>query len=1314
MSAVVLSGGRVLSFGGGALSIGGGSQPVVTTGLPKFIPGDFAGSGVVYNTSVSNAVTDIQQAISAGTTGISGYVIGIAWGSTETSTVSTSPTYNFSTVWAVFNYLQAVWPGAAFGVYLTGERGGSINQASITAANLANPPGFYVPQYILNCGGSVTIPNAFGSGSTTTYPVAPIYSGASSYGLTFEGYSGNTAPASNETFFFTQPAWFNPGVTQAFSNYVQAFHASTCPAPAAYNSSTVYSAGIQVTSGGNTYTFINAANSSGHAPPNATYWVQTNQTYVGLTLDLNPLVFFTGNNDEVSYSFTNAQNFSVGVTLNPPQSVSGASPSNTNFGIQYNKLFTNWTSFSPHTPVAINYSFGYYAQGASSDSNVNVAANVNANLPSVSLTLPVALSTIPGLAFSTSDTRGQDFSSSASNGGSSASWGGQGYFGIQSPGTGGISPTPTYTAQSGLMGKLAQIQPFDYQQDTNGAAINSAAAVANIMAASVIDKSQWRIWCMNDDFNTGGASWPTYIRNAIVANQATYPVSTLRPVNLMIGATISSVNVASATSLIVNYALFALNPAETGLTYTIYRNGVSVATGQTSGTFTDNGLTQGTTYTYTGAISNSNGTGPQGAGVNGTTSSPSWKTLPVGSGGFVRGMNIAPDGTMVAHTDTNGAFLYNGTKWNQLFNINSLPSSFLNSTDLQLVGQGCFEIQVAPTNTQIFYAAYDGYIWVSSNQGSTWTQTAFTQNSAGMNPNDSFSQISGKMAVDPHNSSIVFVGTENNGLYFTINGGTSWAHIAGVPSGSGAGICGILFNGNGTVTGGATQTIYAFVYGTGLYVSNNGGSTWAATSGGPTTMNGSCIDSSGNYYVGNGAGAYKYSVSWTTGFLEGNGVQTIAANPLQSGEIVATRASGWVNVSYDSGATWSSANYNTTPVSTDIPWLAAANYSSGGGMFIDSGGSAFSPVTNGLLMISGGTGMWKCTIPASGFTQSQVFTLNDFSVGIEQLVANEIVISPQSGSMPVVASWDRPFFNIASLTSYPSTYGPVNSFAIEMGWSVDYASANPDHIFGWSTWQGTNQSGVSTNYGVSWTSFATQWSNNTGGSIAASSSNNIVVSPAGGVQPGYTLNGGSSWAAVVLPGVSNWSGFFANFGSIIRCCAADRVTANTFYFYFPGTGVFISSNGGATWTLQKSGSIDGAAGFITSLRSVPGNAGHLFYTSGIQGGQTLNNAGTLPFYRSTNSGVTWTTVSNVLGVLAFNFGAVAPGKSYPSIYIVGYVGGVFGVWYSVDNAVTWTNLGSPFSTLGTLDYISCIAADPNNFGSVFVGFSVGGGYAYYG
>ena len=78
-------------------------------------------------------------------------------------------------------------------------------------------------------------------------------------------------------------------------------------------------------------------------------------------------------------------------------------------------------------------------------------------------------------------------------------------------------------------------------------------------------------------------------------------------------------------------------------------------------------------------------------------------------------------------------------------------------------------------------------------------------------------------------------------------------------------------------------------------------------------------------------------------------------------------------------------------------------------------------------------------------------------------------------------------------------------------------------------------------------------------------------------------------------------------------------------------------------------------------------------------------------------------------VSCFGFGAPAPGQSYPSIYIVGWVNNVYGIWQSTNNAQSWTQIGTyPDSSL---DQITTISGDPNIYGQVYVGFG-GSGYAY--
>ena len=77
--------------------------------------------------------------------------------------------------------------------------------------------------------------------------------------------------------------------------------------------------------------------------------------------------------------------------------------------------------------------------------------------------------------------------------------------------------------------------------------------------------------------------------------------------------------------------------------------------------------------------------------------------------------------------------------------------------------------------------------------------------------------------------------------------------------------------------------------------------------------------------------------------------------------------------------------------------------------------------------------------------------------------------------------------------------------------------------------------------------------------------------------------------------------------------------------------------------------------------------------------------------------------------MCFGYGAAAPGESYPAIYIVGWVNNVYGVWQSINNAQSWTQIGTWPNN--SLDTITTISGDPGIYGQVYVGFA-GSGAAY--
>ena len=365
----------------------------------------------------------------------------------------------------------------------------------------------------------------------------------------------------------------------------------------------------------------------------------------------------------------------------------------------------------------------------------------------------------------------------------------------------------------------------------------------------------------------------------------------------------------------------------------------------------------------------------------GAHAATNWQDLKVGGGGFVRGLIVHSDGTMVGRTDSSGAYLWNGSSWVQLVTNTSMPASYIASRPIDVGGAsggaGVYEVAIAPQNSNIMYMNFGGLIFSSTNKGTTWTQTNFPSQGAGCSPNDSYAQNGQKMAVDPNNSNVVYAGTETNGMYVTTNGGSSWTQASGVPVGTGAGITGILFYPGGGTVGGVTQVIYASSNGGGVYHTTNGGSNWALLSGGPTKVVYAAIDSSGNYYaVGNGgANLFKYSGGkWSIIAAPGSGdiLQSVAVNPFNISEVVATGVGGQLYISNNAGSSFAAINRDTSLSTPAIPWLLDANSFNGSPspyFYLDTGGLAFSPVTNGLLYLSGGTGMWKMNLPSGSAAQ---------------------------------------------------------------------------------------------------------------------------------------------------------------------------------------------------------------------------------------------------------------------------------------------------------------------------------------------------------
>jgi hypothetical protein len=687
----------------------------------------------------------------------------------------------------------------------------------------------------------------------------------------------------------------------------------------------------------------------------------------------------------------------------------------------------------------------------------------------------------------------------------------------------------------------------------------------------------------------------------------------------------------------------------------------------------------------------------------------SWRPLRVGAGGWLTGLDMSTDGTTrVVRTDTYGAYVWDaaGGQWRQLVTSTSMPAA---DVDVDK-NAGVYEVRVAPSDATRLYLAYLGNVYRSDNRGGSWSRTAFA--TVPMEPNDGYRMTGQKMAVDPANPDVVYVGTQQDGVFVTVDGGGTWQAVTAIPGSATAsggeypGHAGLAFDPGSGTTAGRTNVIYASSYGHGVYRSADAGATWSALAGGPSNVSHGKIAADGGYYVtGNDrAAVFRYlGGAWTGITPTAESWDTVLVDPFDASRVVAVRDGGYLDISGDRGATWSGILWgpgHNILVAPDIPWLGwtAETYMSTGDMLFD-------PVTAGRVWFAEGIGVWYTDLPA---TPPSAITFTSQSAGIEQLVANEIVAPP--GGQPVVASWDRPVFYIADPEVFPATHGPDRENAIVMGWGIDYATTTPSFIVGLIDWWGVEKSGSSTDGGRTWTPFPSvpPLGGAIGGCIAASTPTNIVWVPSNNTAAWTTQDGGATWTAVSAPGVpaSGETGWGWAYYLNRHIVAADRVTAGTFYLYNYLTGLYTTTDGGTTWTLAHAGEIAPFSTYNAELRSVPGQAGHLFFSSGQQSG---TNPAPNPFMRSTDGGVTWTAVPDVLEVYAFGFGRSAPGGSYPTIFIAGWVDGVYGVWRSDDDAGSWVSLDD--FPLGSLDRIKTVEGDKNVYGTVYVGFA-GSGYAY--
>jgi hypothetical protein len=451
-----------------------------------------------------------------------------------------------------------------------------------------------------------------------------------------------------------------------------------------------------------------------------------------------------------------------------------------------------------------------------------------------------------------------------------------------------------------------------------------------------------------------------------------------------------------------------------------------------------------------------------------------------------------------------------------------------------------------------------------------------------------------------------------------------------------------------------------------------------------------------------------------------------------------------------SNLTISSGTYNsgTGAVSLTLTGSAASGFGQGTGLALSSltGTGSFaalqaalgvgfytntfnaSSVSGTTVNFTGPTGLGSVTI--TGGTLHQVYNWNSMNVGIDSLVARQVIWP--ANNVPMLCSADVPVWQVPNnpfgASVGLSNFGPNANAPVVEGQFIDWASNVPTFIvetegqvISGTLFQGSNSSSGALG---SWTSFPVSPGNGT--VIAAADANNFVWASASSIK--FTTDGGNTWSAVTgasIPstGWSNSLGANPNFQSI----CADRVNIGTFYAYNFAGNVYKIISG--TATLQFTGKLDPSnSTYAFIIKAVPTQGGHIFWTGGTADDAAglysslanvtsfIPSRSSYPFQFSSNAGVTWTALANVANVLCFGFGAAAAGASYPAIFIAGWVNGIYGLW-RCDNfnpsslgSETWIKIG-----IFARNWIDCprtMEGDMSQWGRFIIGhngsgFSIG-------
>ncbi len=688
-----------------------------------------------------------------------------------------------------------------------------------------------------------------------------------------------------------------------------------------------------------------------------------------------------------------------------------------------------------------------------------------------------------------------------------------------------------------------------------------------------------------------------------------------------------------------------------------------------------------------------------------------WRNVAIGGGGFVTGLVFHPSepGLLYARTDVGGAYRRDAAsgRWIPL-------TDWLGQADANLTGIESLALDPSDpgrlylaAGTYTHERAGNGAILRSDDRGATFQRSDLPFKLGG---NELGRGNGERLAVDPGDGRVLFLGTRAHGLWRSGDHGASWQRVDGFPAlatsdsasavnhagrRQAIGIVFVVFDPASGRAGEPTPVVYAGVSSRegGLFRSDDAGRSWAPVEGQPTGLRPSHMvrDARGDFLLSygdepgpdrmNDGAVWRYSPArgaWTDitpapqstdGEGDGFGWGAVAVDASNPDVIVATTFRRWqprdeVYRSIDGGRHWTPVLAASEFDHAASPWTAQATPHWMADIEID-------PHDPDRVLFVTGYGVWASRDMRAldrGGTVHWVFD----DAGLEETVPLDLLSTTQ-GAPLVSGLGDIDGFRHDDLERTTTQFAGPRYSNTE---SLDYAGQDPLHLVRAGHLHHPDPAVVrvaqSRDGGRTWTAFAQEPPATDGEgrvAVAMSADGARVVWHARGGPHWLTTDAGRHWQRVEgLP-----------HGAVT---AADRVDAARWYALDQADGgLYLSGDGAARFQRVTVGTGPVDARYRVELLPAPDTRGLVHVVAGDRGILRWSGEGLEP-------------VPGVGVAHAAGLGAAAAGSELPALFVAGVVGGVDGLFRSDDGGRRWLRIDDPQHRFGSLRMLTGDARVP--------------------